>query len=598
MEDHHSLKGYYQKIQSDAREYLTYNYGAVEVELIHFKKDEFPLSFSLPIKVEGKDFQLILSLPSTFPDVFPKVSLDEESFKKIFPIPHLSMANDLCVFDSVQASPNPEHPIGVLDITIQKSLEILKQGLAGENHGDYTDEFHTYWVQESKEELLSIVSSSTIPKEVFIIPFNKKGWFYKRIFADSNIDAIKWLQNSGANIDDENVLSALYIPLTKPLEYPFPQKNKDIYNLVKKEPETLKALTNFLSKNKRPSYVLFSVNVADDYAWGAWTHNIPSKTEVLKYKGRKRTRNTLKGFRQNLTNPILELVRDFSNVSIDKYSIENVHKERLVVRGGDGSLEYHDSKVAVIGCGSVGSHLVQALVDIKVSEILLVDSDRLTFENINRHLCGASEVLVPKVQAVKDKIRRHDPSLMVHSTDSDVLKFLKNYPNALNDFDFNIVAIANFPVEIRLNRMQHHDEITKPVLYVWVEPYLAGGHAVWIDPRDKGCLRCLFDKGGQYRHEILMNGNLFTKRELGCNTSYVPYGVLELKRFILDLMFFIQEQLGDNQRESRVFTWLGDLEQQRASGRVLKPKWIAAKSYSIRNSQLIKQHGCVHSHDL
>jgi molybdopterin/thiamine biosynthesis adenylyltransferase len=598
MEDHLDLFEYYKNVADEIRHYLHSNYDASEIKPSYIDQEKYPITFSFPAKVVENEIELRISIPFNFPDSFPKASIGEENLKEIYPIPHLSRGNDLCLFDTVQAIPNQEYPIGVLEATIDKARDLLEKGITGVNNEDYIDEFYNYWSEESKENYLSIVKPSEFPKEVFLIPFKHKGWIYQGIFSDSKSSALNWIKHLGGKTEDDKTHKSLYIPLKHLLTPPFPIDNKNIYDLLKSDKQVLKSLLKFLSKYKRPTHVLFSMSFGEEFGWGAWTHQVPSKTDVLKYKGRKRIQTALKGFREGTQNPILELVRDFPKSEVQKHSVENIQRERLIIRGGSGKLDHNNFRVTVTGCGSVGSHLAQSLADMKVSEMLLIDSDLLTFENINRHLCGATDVLMPKVKAIKEKLRKHDPFLDIQTYKGDILKLLTIYPKILNSYDFNIVAIGNLPVELRLNNLQLINKIKKPILYVWVEPFLAGGHAVWINPNDKGCLRCLFDENGKYKYEVLKHGDSFTKRELGCNTSYVPYGISELKKFIIDLIFFLQENVKGRLQHSEVFTWLGNLDEQRKQGRLLNSNWIAAKSFSIRKRSLTKVHGCVQCNDL
>lgn len=108
-----------------------------------------------------------------------------------------------------------------------------------------------------------------------------------------------------------------------------------------------------------------------------------------------------------------------------------VDKERLFTRGGDGELP-DDVRIGVIGCGSVGSHVIGSLVDSGIDQFLLIDEDTLKFENIARHTCGASQVGKPKVEAIKQKLVDHFPYIEISGYKENVLKILKDYSEILN----------------------------------------------------------------------------------------------------------------------------------------------------------------------
>ncbi|MBA2876372.1 ThiF family adenylyltransferase [Thermaerobacillus caldiproteolyticus] len=581
MDDHLDLLDVYAQIRNESVEYLISKYEAIIVEK-NERTNDYPVTLQIKTIVADYEVKLLISLPFNFPDSFPKVKLDEHSFRKLYPLPHLSKSKTLCLFDDVLASPNPANPLGVIDAIIQKAKEVLTKGVSKQNFQDYTDEFETYWDEDSKGSYLSIVEPFEVPKEVYLVPFTYANWRQQGIFANQKSDAINWVQNLGGTVREEEIAKVLYIPLSQPMQFPFPKSNRDIYHLLKDNKLAIQALSEYLTKHKRPTKVLFSMQSDGDYSWGVWEHLPPMKEVVLKYKGWKRIKTSMDGFRKDSRHGLLEIVKEFPKREIAKYSVEDVRAVRLKKRGGDGKSENHGLKIAIIGCGALGSHIAQSMFDIGIEHLLLVDYDVLSFENINRHLCGASDVGQPKTEAVKSKLRKHYPTSQIHVYNRDVLSLLAFSPNALNSYDLIIVAISHFPTELRLNQLQIQGLINKPMLHVWVEPYLAGGHAIWINPEDKIHLKTIFDESGAYKYQILKDGNKYTKKELGCNTSYVPYGVLELKRFIFDLMLFIKQQLNTEPRRSKVFTWLGNITEQRKSRRLLAPKWVGATDFSTR----------------
>jgi len=582
MEDHHNLSVIYNKIRNESVDYLIHSYGAIKVE----SEDPFkyPVTLKTTISIEKQDYNLLICLPYNFPDSFPKVKLDNDSFKKLYPLPHLDIFKTLCVFDDVLASPNPENPTGVLDATIEKAKEILLKGILGQNHDDYVDEMETYWAQESKGFYISIVEPSEVSKEVCLIPFKFQNWLEKGMIADKKSEAIKWIQNVGGTFNEEEIISLFYIPLSEPMKYPFPKINKDIVHLLKGN-NNRKDYFTYLSKHQRPTKILFSMKLHDQYSWGLWEHVKPYKKVVSKYKGRRKIQTGLKGFRKDSQNAWLELIKEFPYMELDKYSVKDVRATRLKTRGGDGKTDNIGKKVAIIGCGAVGSHIAQGLMDIGILDLLLIDPDNLNFENINRHLCGADQVGKKKTEAIKNRLRRHYPSSNIHVCSDNVLSFLQTYPKSLNSYDFIIVAISNTPTEVRLDELQKKKIISKPIINIWVEPYLAGGHAVWNAPDNTKSLKKLF-RDGSYKYQILKNGNLYSKKELGCDTSYVPYGVLELKKFIIEVLMFIQQQQNNEGKESKVLTWLGNLSEQKKNKRILSPRWVGADDFSVRINEL------------
>ncbi|MGE7121586.1 ThiF family adenylyltransferase [Peribacillus sp. NPDC046944] len=581
MDGLHNLKAIYASQRDIAINYLQEQYDARI--LVSENVDKYPVSLAIEIPLKTLTIGLIVNIPFNFPDTFPRVKLEEKTFKKIFPIPHLDNSQILCLFDDVEASPNPKNPQGLLDATINRAIEVVRNGISKKNNHDFIEEFDAYWLQESGNGIyISLVEPANDMKTVYLLSCELTPQKRRGIFADRKSKAITWIQNVGANYREEDIVEVLYVPLQKTVPYPFPKTNKDIYKLLKAEQSLdIERYFKYLDQSPRPSKVLFSIERNGEYMWGIWEHDELFKANTSMYKGRKRRQKSLKGFRKQTRNSKVELIRDFSNQEINKYYVEDIRSRRLKVRGGDGNLTNIDKKVAVIGCGSVGSHLVQGLFDIGIQQVLLIDPDTLSFENINRHVCGATNVGNKKAEALKKQLRGHYPTSKIHVCNEDVLKFLTLYPEGLNSYDLIISAISNTPVEQRLNELQLKDTITPPILNVWVEPYLAAGHALWVDSVNAININQLFYQG-KYKYQVLRDSNQYTKRELGCSTSFVPYGVLELKKFITDVLLFICHQWEKDANNSVAFTWLGSLKEQRKNARYLEPRWAGANDFSTR----------------
>jgi molybdopterin/thiamine biosynthesis adenylyltransferase len=70
-----------------------------------------------------------------------------------------------------------------------------------------------------------------------------------------------------------------------------------------------------------------------------------------------------------------------------------------------------DSKVAVVGVGALGSFIADMLVRAGVRHLTLIDGDLVMPGNVVRHLAGVDAVGMPKADAVKQQLTRHNPSL-------------------------------------------------------------------------------------------------------------------------------------------------------------------------------------------
>lgn len=86
---------------------------------------------------------------------------------------------------------------------------------------------------------------------------------------------------------------------------------------------------------------------------------------------------------------------------------ENCSQTRFSSRGSF-SAELCHSKIALLGCGALGSYVAESLVRSGVRNIALYDTDILQHGNLGRHTLTASHLYLSKAQALADFLRSID----------------------------------------------------------------------------------------------------------------------------------------------------------------------------------------------
>ena len=83
-------------------------------------------------------------------------------------------------------------------------------------------------------------------------------------------------------------------------------------------------------------------------------------------------------------------------------------------------------KIAVIGCGGLGGHLIDLLARLGIGSILAVDGDIFDASNLNRQLLSQVSLLgTEKARAAADRVRMVNPDVKVRSE----TVFLDNIPS-------------------------------------------------------------------------------------------------------------------------------------------------------------------------
>ena len=81
-------------------------------------------------------------------------------------------------------------------------------------------------------------------------------------------------------------------------------------------------------------------------------------------------------------------------------------REELLI-GKENIEKLQNSKIAVFGCGGVGSYAVEALARAGIGSFVLIDNDIVDITNINRQLIAdTTTVGLDKVVAEKERIEK------------------------------------------------------------------------------------------------------------------------------------------------------------------------------------------------
>ncbi|THH05781.1 hypothetical protein EW145_g4541 [Phellinidium pouzarii] len=124
----------------------------------------------------------------------------------------------------------------------------------------------------------------------------------------------------------------------------------------------------------------------------------------------------------------------------------------------EGMERVRSAKVVIVGCGGVGSWAAVMLVRSGVSNIRLVDFDRVTMSSLNRHATATlSDVGSSKVQAMKNALLRM--SLKVDVDARDDLWRKEDGASLLEGTDWVIDAIDNITTKVDLLKHCHANGI-------------------------------------------------------------------------------------------------------------------------------------------
>jgi hypothetical protein len=204
---------------------------------------------------------------------------------------------------------------------------------------------------------------------------------------------------------------------------------------------------------------------------------------------------------------------------------EDVSSRRLV-RRASGSSAAQDAKfaaaaatrLAVIGCGSLGSHIIDLLLQGGVQDMYLCDKDWLLPENLARHTLSGSFLHRGKVAGLVTKAKSTYPEFKGAGSAGDIRSPAEQ--RKLLDWGPSVVLCAAADQSVEMLLSNHVRRGSLPgAWYCWVEPNLAAGHLVFQPAGSQSGLTDLYDETKDdwfYRHRVVKDDSPEAVTAEGC----------------------------------------------------------------------------------
>lgn len=114
--------------------------------------------------------------------------------------------------------------------------------------------------------------------------------------------------------------------------------------------------------------------------------------------------------------------------------------------------KFENGKIAVIGAGAVGSHVVEKLLDMKISDIEILDFDKLEDENLSKSskLYRKEDIGSNKANALAQRANELIGKNTVHGINASISMF---GPMAFAGYDAIIAPLDNYGAKIYVNQL-------------------------------------------------------------------------------------------------------------------------------------------------
>lgn len=530
------------------------------------------------------DCTLNIVLPKDFPLSLPRIYLSNDHLNAWGILPNINVFGFICTFDPELNIPDPKYSKEILIQCLHQAVKIIEDGIQGKSKQNINEEFLAYWGDNYYEEPqvnLSTLSLLPLGKQssdnITYVQLKKFFGRYEAIIY-SEKEQFKKIKEvlKYRKIEYEEFRTFDLGPLRE-FQPPFNLTTHKVTRLIQKLGKQ-EAFDNYLKCGTKTPIITFHVKVQNESLILLWKHeNLPNtENENQKKLNRQKSKE-----RQ----AALFYSSNYQSKHVSRISPQIISKDRLSKRTAYIEQPPLPKKIFVAGLGSVGSNLIELLEIAGVEEFVLVDNDLLNIENIKRHLLGFNFIGLSKVQALKEYLYSKYPLIRIESHKSTVHSFVNSNIRQLNTCDYLLFCIGSFNTEVWISQILRQGILKKPCLFIWVEPYLLGGHCVYLHPEDDMKLENLFESG-IYKYNIIAATEhikrQFHKKELGCQSTYFPYDGLTLKLFLTNLVPSLLKIFSNTTDKSKMFSWTGDLEKANTLNIKLSPQ-AADTSFNLRS---------------
>lgn len=232
---------------------------------------------------------------------------------------------------------------------------------------------------------------------------------------------------------------------------------------------------------------------------------------------------------ESLFGVMFTTVRSGSHAKLTRvhpFGVQRAWRDYLLARTGVSQVK---QCVAIIGCGALGSRVAEQLAISGIDELILIDFDYFSYDNIYRHILGRNSVGQRKVYALKHELEIKHPGLLVHTFTGTAEQWLCD-PARRQVCQTIVLTTGQLAMEREITQQAFAECWSQRLVSGWLEPLGLGGHVIASKAGVSGCLECLFTDVGCSRPDMrvafLTPGQQVSRNLTGCGGRFMPYSAL------------------------------------------------------------------------
>ncbi len=480
--------------------------------------------FDFTLKGKKNYWETRFAFDTKFPFSLPKVKLWGDGKEYIGKISHVNIKGVLCIDESDSVLVDYKAPEALIGYTIEKAVKLLEFGSLKINRMELIDEYEGYF-QHISAQIPGHVTGTDTLKKIYLkmwYPKNGKKSDGEPFFIHDSDLRLPDRYSNLSKTSSFQTIKALYIPTGDSIS---------MLSLPREKCINVKYIDRLVA-SARERYAQKITKLAGKFK--------PSKQFYLLF-GIPRSNGTrsLILFRLKFGTPTPHPIKESKEGwEITPYLINRHNKEYLLERGG-ADFSFFNTKVAIIGCGSVGSEVSTMLAKAGVGNLTLIDHDFLEVDNIYRHRIGGSGLnYLPdsktgkvfgwnKARFLSLYLERELPHIKVKAVPKPIEEIIDG--DELQDTDVIISAVGSPSLNLFLNG-RFKELGFKKIIYCWNEASSVGGHALAVD-LDSSCFECQFCRSESFTLvspiDLVIGGQHLTKNLTGCAGVFTPFSYLD-----------------------------------------------------------------------
>lgn len=349
-------------------------------------------SVDVSLEIEISDYEFL---------ELPKIRvLEREKLPKRLSV-HIVSDGTLCYADRATVLLDRFHP----DRSIISCLEMARSTLSTLLHGNpspaYMAELTAYW---STTPYFLIDEPTGLTHMVLgLCVFDNEAQFF--VAGASEARLVTWVAKARGKF-----LKQFEAPVVHAVDVIRPPSN---------ETASLKGVTDWLEPQVICHRPLIDVTIGKAKNEPALV--VAASNALIGFRAKKTpllTRSHKRGFRKSALPSIWK--KEAHQVELETFHCVPTSLSEISARNLDKPAPLSDQSIALIGCGTIGSHLARALVQIGAGQnerMMLIDQDELRPENLGRHALGVRHLGKNKAIALKDQLVTDFPDARLEAVD-------------------------------------------------------------------------------------------------------------------------------------------------------------------------------------